>query len=259
MSIESSRRWWPILIGICLLLLLVFASVFWREHRVAVIAPTYPIARESEVADPSVVVSEQASDTTSGEQAAEQNVSVPRLSANREPAVQLSRAEIVAAMRAADRLPAEGLVLTGKSIDLDRMKEVVQAEGEQFAQMLDEMQRQMMADPLASEVDHTYRSGIEQAMHDNPYMGAETPTLERFVCGLRICAGSLGGVPVGVDPGDWWTNSVVNQTGLPAYVTTLVPAIDANGAIQHRFVFSTDPSSNSVSFTLPPTPPDPDP
>lgn len=259
MSIEFSRRWWPILIGVFFLVLSLLASVFWREHRLAVIAPTNPAARESEVANSSVAVSEQARDTASGEQAAEQNVSVSRLSLGRAQAVHMSREDIVAARRAADHLPAEERVLTGKRVDLDRIKAVVLAEDERFAQMLDEMQRQMMADPLASELDQMYRSGIERAMHDNAYVGAETPKLDRFVCGLRICTGTFGGVPEGVDPGDWWTNSVVNQTGLPAYVTTLVAATDTNGALQYRFVFSTDPSSNSVSFTLPPTPPDPEP
>lgn len=259
LSAGFSRRWWSILIGVCLLVLLVLAALFLREHRVAVIVPTNPAARASNGVDSLGAASEQVRDVALGEQATELNVRETQLSAGRTPVAKLSRAEIVAAMRAADRLPAEERLLAGKRVDLDRIKDVVLAQGEQFAQMLDDIQRQMMADPLASEVDHMYRSGIEQAIHDNPYVGADTPKLERFVCGLRICAGALGGVPEGIDPVDWWTNSVVNHSGLPTYVSAFVPAIDSNGALQYRFVFSTDPSSNSVSFTLPPTPPDPDP
>jgi hypothetical protein len=237
---------------VLLLLLLVFAALFLRAHRAPVTALTYPDVREP-------VLSERASDTGAGEQVAEQNVGVPQLSANKAPTAQRSHAEIMADMRAADRLPAEERLLDGKAVYLNGITAVVMAEGEQFAQMLDDMQRQMMADPLASEVDHMYRSGIEQAMHDNPSAGEGTPKLERLVCGLRICAGAFGGVPDGVDPDDWWNDFVINQSGLPTYVSALVPATDSNGTLQYRFVFSTDPSSSSISGKASPAPLDPDP
>lgn len=259
MSTGYRRRWWPISIGVLLLLLLLLAALFLREHRAPVAASTSPVARASEAADPVSALPAQASVAAAGAQATEPNARVSRLSANRAPAVQRSRAEIMAAMRAADRLPAEDLLLAGKSVDAYGLRAVMQAEDEQFAQMLDEMQRQMMADPLASDVDHMYRSGIEQAMHDHPDVGNGTPTLERFVCGLRLCAGALGGIPDGVDPDDWWNDSVVGHSGLPTYVNALVPATDSNGAPQYRFVFSTDPSSNAVVFTLPTVLPDTDP
>lgn len=145
-----------------------------------------------------------------------------------------------------DRLPAESPLLTGDSLAIDNIRQVM--ESDDFDLAMERLAAQSEGDPLAVEMTELSRRIVESEV-----ALAGAGALDRLSCGMRICMAALQ-----PSEGPRWDAFLrawrQNQHSLHfASVAATVERPD--GAPEYRLVFSTDPASNSIVVRAPPYPP----
>ena len=95
--------------------------------------------------------------------------------------------------------------------------------------------------PLAADIQDMYASAISQQLAGK----GESLKLGRFACGEIICAGSIE--TPSSDEWQAWMRAFAEDPRTKSYVFMEEDVDDGSGAIEHRFVFSTDPGANRIS------------
>ena len=144
----------------------------------------------------------------------------------------------------ADRLPGEGVLLAGETVDLSAAEHVLTSEASEFSQAVAQLKAQSLNDSLASELDQIYRDGLEMQLQSAATEGRAT--LDEFACGLRLCLGSVRAPAPGIQPPS--IGDLLDAAGLQSHSLVENP-VAVDGLEQMRFIIATDPTSNEVSLT----------
>lgn len=150
----------------------------------------------------------------------------------------------VDARGAADRLPAESNFLHGKYVDGAATQGILQSN--RFGDIMRELQKEAMHDSLAVDQTKTYQAAIQQ----EAAKVKSTVEIQDFACGLRICMGSMRST----DQAQFnnWMKEFLSSNSTPKYAVTSYTGDLGGGNYEHRFLFSTDPTSNGIAVPLPP-------
>ena len=139
-------------------------------------------------------------------------------------------------------IPFERALLTGNSLDVVKIENLLKSE--KFDAHLGLFEGQSASDADAAALSATYRRLLGQQIVANEIKA----DLGRMVCGVTTCVGVLrNGSEAEYDR---WANVFFKDLKIKGYGLTGMTATGVNGKPEHRFVFSTDPTTNSVTAPL---------
>ena len=139
-----------------------------------------------------------------------------------------------------DKLAIERNLLRGKS--LDGMSARTYLQSNRFDALMREFHAESSRDPLSSELTSTYSNAMAQQIGAS----GNSVKINDFSCGLNLCMGSINSKDQASY--DQWQTQFSTNKGSPSYAYADYTVDMGGGVVQHRFMFSTDPKSNSVTF-----------
>lgn len=113
----------------------------------------------------------------------------------------------------------------------------------QFPKFVDALKSQSGSSPLASDINQMYGDAISEQVGK---LGNELQ-LRDFACGETVCAGTIDSMSR--EAWDAWIRDNASDPRTKAYVFTEHQIDNGNGSTEHRFIFSTDPDSRTISVT----------
>lgn len=157
---------------------------------------------------------------------------------------QISDRQLRSEIRETEALSTERKYLS-RSMHLSSSPVSETLKSESFDAEIEDLRRQALDNANALELSSLYRDQLQRQLASAGHEGH----LENFACGLRVCMGQVSSPSEGIgwSPGDIPSQ----QEGLGVY--SLIPHrfTTENGTTVHRFVFTTHPDSNTITFDYP--------
>ncbi|MDR6672578.1 hypothetical protein [Xanthomonas sp. 1678] len=138
-------------------------------------------------------------------------------------------------------LEFEKAVLRGGKISYARAVRMLK--GEDFKNYMQDALWQSQRDMEAARVTEIYAKTIEKSFENDPSI-----VIENLGCGLSVCVGAITTYgAVGEDKYNRFQQVLSPADGTPAYSMIEVPMGEEGEAVEHRFVFATDPNMNAIA------------
>ena len=137
-----------------------------------------------------------------------------------------------------DVLPVEEQFLWHGQLDQKAVLSIMASD--RFDRLSDALDAQARSSSLASDLTRLYADALNeqwQAADPNVHLG-------RIACGTTLCIGSA--VTANASAWDNWLKRFDADPHTPSYTLIEQPIDRDGGAVEHRFIFSTDPDTNGI-------------
>ncbi len=141
----------------------------------------------------------------------------------------------------------ESKLLNSGSLDQTNAARILKSSN--FEKTVRDLADSSKGNPLASDLTELFANSLREKISNE----SENLNIQEFSCGSILCMGSISAP----DSKAWnhASNELLNDKSAKIYAFIEFDVPQANGTIEHRIIFSTDPSSNGIilPFTAIPT------